>query len=325
MKTVLILIFSSFCILQAQIVPDSLVYDWSESGFPQPFPSPKTIVPLTDYQSGESTHEDWTDAFLRAVESLEGKQGVIYFPPGDYFFHSTLYLPDSCIIRGAGADSTRLFFDLEGKSGDCFFIGNYSQVAFDTIPVPCKKGFSEVAGPFLFRYSPGAYIEITQDNGDWDVMPAAWAKNCTGQFARVAEIGDSALMLDQALRLDFEPTLFARIRPVAPRQMVGIECLAIIRTDTPAVAPLYNIHFNYANRCWVKGVESIRSSGSHILADASSEITITGSYFHESVAYDGVGTHGYGVTLIQHSTRIRVEDNIFRHLRHAMMVKQGAN
>lgn len=326
-KTVFFL-FAFFCFLyhlQAQVVPDSLLSDWSSAGFGGVIPNPENIVPVTDFNTGENEPEDWSKAFNRAVESLNGRLGVIFFPPGNYTFHSTISLPDSCIVRGAGADSTRLIFDLGGIGGDCFFIGNFNQPAFDSVDVFCPKGSALIPVSSFSTYPVGTYIEIRQKNGDWDVKPAAWAQYCTGQFARIAGTNDSALILDQPLRTDFFPELFPEIRPISPRHFVGIECLAISRTDTPAIAPIYNIHFNYANRCWVKGVESHRSIGSHIMVDASAEIEISGSYFHESIAYDGVGTHGYGVTLIQHSNRVLVEDNIFRHLRHAMMVKQGAN
>jgi len=52
---------------------------------------------------------------------------------------------------------------------------------------------------------------------------------------------------------------------------------------------------------------------------------VEGSYFHRAFAYDGVSTHGYGVTLAHHSSGCLVVNNIFVHLRHAMMVKTGAN
>ncbi|MDX2249431.1 MAG: T9SS type A sorting domain-containing protein [Bacteroidia bacterium] len=326
MKIFVFIIFGVFAsALQSQVVPDSLTADWPSTGFPGEIPQIGRVFSITDFNSGENVTEDWDKIFLRALESLEGRMGVIWFPPGEYKFHSTLVLPDSCILRGAGADSTHLIFDLGGAAGDGIFIGNRNQPDFDSIPSLCKKGTPEIAGIFLPQYLPGTYIEIRQKNGSWDTKPAAWAQNCTGQFARIAGVNDSALILDQVLRTDFLPELYPQIRPINPRHFVGIECLSITRNDTPEVAPLYNIHFNYANRCWVRGVESRRSIGSHIMVDASAEIEITGSYFHESVAYDGSGTHGYGITLIQHASQVLVEDNIFRHLRHAMMVKQGAN
>jgi hypothetical protein len=41
--------------------------------------------------------------------------------------------------------------------------------------------------------------------------------------------------------------------------------------------------------------------------------------------YDGAGTKGYGITLNSHSGLCLISNNIFKHLRHAMMTKAGAN
>ena len=81
----------------------------------------------------------------------------------------------------------------------------------------------------------------------------------------------------------------------------------------------------YAVNCRVKGIESNKSQGSHCKISYSSNIEITGSYFHHAYMYDGAGTKGYGVTVDFHSGLCLVSNNIFKHLRHAMMVKDGAN
>jgi hypothetical protein len=39
--------------------------------------------------------------FAAAVERLEGKPGVVYFPAGTYVFEETLHIPDGVILRGA--------------------------------------------------------------------------------------------------------------------------------------------------------------------------------------------------------------------------------
>jgi hypothetical protein len=54
-------------------------------------------------------------------------------------------------------------------------------------------------------------------------------------------------------------------------------------------------------------------------------ITISGCYFHDAFIYDGTSTAGYGVTMIQHNSDSKVENCIFKHLRHSMVAKQGAN
>jgi hypothetical protein len=75
----------------------------------------------------------------------------------------------------------------------------------------------------------------------------------------------------------------------------------------------------------VKGVESSKSQASHIMLKSSKNISISGCYFHDAFTYDGTSTAGYGVNMIQHNSDCIVENCVFKHLRHSMVAKQGAN
>ncbi len=105
---------------------------------------------------------------------------------------------------------------------------------------------------------------------------------------------------------------------------MGIECLKIRRADSAAESGS-NISFSYASNCRVQGVESYKSIGSHIGIYTSTNITISGCYIHDGYLFDGTSTRGYGVTLNNHTGACLIRDNIFKRLRHAMMVKTGAN
>ncbi|MCK4287762.1 MAG: T9SS type A sorting domain-containing protein, partial [Bacteroidales bacterium] len=99
----------------------------------------------------------------------------------------------------------------------------------------------------------------------------------------------------------------------------------IIRADEPEEGAGSNMSFGFAAQCWVKGVESDKSVGSHIAIARSTQLEITGCYIHHAFTYDGAGTRGYGITLSHHSGECLVQNNILKHLRHALMVKTGAN
>jgi hypothetical protein len=77
--------------------------------------------------------------------------------------------------------------------------------------------------------------------------------------------------------------------------------------------------------CMVRGVESDVSVSSHVDIFRSTRILVEGNYFHHAFEYNGASKHGYGVTINAHSGECLVTNNIFRYLRHAMMVKTGAN
>jgi len=112
---------------------------------------------------------------------------------------------------------------------------------------------------------------------------------------------------------------------VNPASNVGVECIAIKRIDNPMGSSGYNISIGYGINCWFQGVESNKSAGAHMLALRCSNISVKGCYFHDAYEFTGSGTKGYGLVLAEHSGEFLIENNVFRKLRHAMMVKQGAN
>ncbi len=106
---------------------------------------------------------------------------------------------------------------------------------------------------------------------------------------------------------------------------VGIECLKIKRMDVDLTAnQTSNIFFNYAAFCWVKGIESDSANFAHISILNSSNIEVTGSYFHGAFSYGGGGV-GYGVVCHLTTGDCLIENNIFKHLRHAMLLQAGTN
>ena len=79
-----------------------------------------------------------------------------------------------------------------------------------------------------------------------------------------------------------------------------------------------NIAIRRATDCWVKGVESENTFRNHVTLEFSNNITISGVYFHDANDY-GNGGYGYGVGLWD-SCNNKVENSIFRHVRHAVTI-----
>ncbi len=127
------------------------------------------------------------------------------------------------------------------------------------------------------------------------------------------------------MRINYSDSLNPRLQRIEPVKNVAVSCLKIIRVDKPTAGGGYNISIDYAVNSRLAGLESDTSSGSHVYISHSAQIKVEGNYFHNAFAYDGVSTHGYGVTLAHHSGGCIIVNNIFEHLRHAMMVKTGAN
>jgi hypothetical protein len=272
--------------------------------------------------TGNGTTND-QPAVMNAIASLGGNAGYIYFPPGNYLFTAPVTLPDSVILKGHSSDSTTLLFNLGGQALNCINVyGNY-----DPLLVQLNSGYIKdshwVIADSAFLFSPSDYFEIIQNNGAWDDQPISWAANSVGQIGRVDHVSRDTIFLEGPLRISYENTLNPRIRKIFPRVNTGIECLKIKRLDQATSGS--NILLSYAANCYVRGVESDVSNAAHVDIVNSTRILVDGSYFHHAFQYDGGSKRGYGVTLNNHSGECLITNNIFRYLRHAMMVKTGAN
>lgn len=312
----------------AQVIPSGRFYDWTGAGFRGILPDYSNtinIVQLGAANDGSSAVDSYIQA---AVDSMNGRYGVIYFPAGSYLVNSTIALPDSVMLKGAGSDSTTITFDLNGAPNDCIDVSKNQDEALDPfvkIIAGFAKGSTTLTVIDASSFAANSYAEIRQDNGTWYTVPSSYAEKCIGQIVKVISVSGNSVQIEPALRIDLDTMLNPEIRIIRPATHVGIECMKIIRIDSSASPSVYNINFNFAVNCWVRGVESAKSMGAHVLIEYSKNIEVSGCYIHHSFGYDGFGTRGYGVCLRQHASDCLVENNFFRYLRHAMMVKEGAN
>jgi len=312
--------------LNAQVIPADRTYNWQEAGYPGDFPEPSLVLDIATYGAIPNDTIDDKPAINDAITALGGQQGVILFDAGEYLLESDLNLPDSVILRGRHADSTTLKFSLGTTGANCINIRGSQSGNFVSVTSGLEIGSQALVVSDPVGFSAGDYIELRQENdSSWDSQPANWAAYSIGQMLIIEEVIADTLVLKQALRFTYDTLLNPEVQRITPRHEVGIECLRMTREGLPATGGPANIYFDYAANCWVKGLESDKSVGSHILLDASIHVEIRGSYIHHAFEYTGSGTRGYGVTFIQHASECLLEDNIFQFLRHSMMIKQGAN
>ena len=308
---------------QIDILPDSLKTDWSKAGYEGAIPKPSNIINVKNFGAfGDSLHDDY-NAVLSAINASSGLR-VIYFPAGKYLIKTILDLPSNVVLRGEGESST-LYFSLANGSHAILISGGTQYAPFVPISSGYNRGSNKVTVTNAIGFTVNGFAEIRETNGAWYTKPASTANYNVGQIVRIKEISGNQLTIDGVLRIDYETALHPEVRPITPKENVGIECLKVSRIDPPTTIYGANIYFSFANNCWVTGVESEKSQGTHVLVSYSSHISISGSYFHDAFTYDGAGSSGYGVTIITHSGDCKIENNIFKHLRHSMVAKQGAN
>ncbi|MDN5213855.1 T9SS type A sorting domain-containing protein [Fulvivirgaceae bacterium BMA12] len=304
---------------QNQILPPNRRVPWEKAGLQQDLPVPGEVLNILDF-GGDNTGKTASDEALRqAIASLNG-YGIIQFPAGNYLFEETIRLGDSTILRGEGALETSLQFDLGGQghliTAEGAVSGRYE------LSADAAFGATEITLNNIDGLKAGDYIRIYQE--DNAVVASDWALNSTGQINQITGLsGTDGLTLADPLRMDYHIEKLPAIEKIQPVAGVGIHCLKIERNDaTPDQTS--NIVFRYAINCQVQGVESDRCNFSHIALSYSSHIKISASYFHHGFTY-GCGGRAYGVVAQFSSGNCLVENNIFEHLRHAMLLQAGAN
>ena len=307
--------------LSAQVLPTARSTDWSKAGFQLSPPSSTITVDITTFGGiGDGVTANGA-ALFAAFTAVQGQAGVILFPPGDFLFTSTILLPDSVVLRGATADSTTLTFSL-GGGGHCIAAIGQEEPQHFALSQNSARGDMHLSLASTVGIDVDDEIRLYRDDTALVVSP--WALGTTGQLARVVSVDPDGVEIASALRAHYPLHAAPYFRKLAPVRHAGIECLRIVRTDATPPDEWSNIHFERASHCWVKGVESDRCNFAHVELFASTNCEVSGSYLHHAFAYGG-GGQGYGVLAYFTAGENYIYDNIFEHLRHAMILQAGAN
>jgi hypothetical protein len=318
-------IFLSWIPVSAQIIQPARMVDWSIAGYPGIIPDVPIVINVKAFGAiGDGISNDHA-AIISAIDAAS-TPGAIFLPEGRYRINDTLQLKEGTVLRGAGAGKTFLECDLGGTAKNCIEILTYRRGEFVAIQSGLEKGSTTLVVANASAFKAGDIAEIQQEN-DPQIMYTrpewneSWAQNAVGQFVRILSVEGNTLTLDRPLHIDFNPALNPVIRTNGLIANVGIEDLHIQRLDA---GDGHTILIKNAIDSWVRRVESAYTYRSHVNVASSMNIEIRDSYFHHSHDYGG-GGHGYGVDLNSHTTNCLVENNIFEHLRHSMMVHVGAN
>ncbi len=97
-----------------------------------------------------------------------------------------------------------------------------------------------------------------------------------------------------------------------------------MRLDDTAPQQSSNILMKHAVNSWVKGIESENCTFAHVEVEFSANIYVAQSYFHHGFSYGGNG-RAYGVVFQLAASACLVENNIFEHLRHSVLLQAGCN
>ncbi len=306
------------------ISPDRLA-DWSRAGLSEEIEDPQLFISVTEFGAVGNGISDDTEAVLAAIQSAGEEAATILFPVGTYLITQPVYFHSELCFKGDGSGNTHLKFSLASDNESCLNITSSQNNEFMALSDGYQQNSTTLWVEGEMAIQSGDFVEIQQENGEWDCEPADWAQNSVGQVIEVVSVNGNQLVLKDPLRIDYSETLYPVIRKIIPIRNIIIENLSIERLDEPTDGGGKNIYMAYAVNIQVSGVESRKSQGSHLYATHCAHIFVFGNYFHDAFLFDGTDTRGYGVTLNMHSSNCLIENNIFRNLRHAMMIKTGAN
>ncbi len=306
----------------AQIIPSGRTADWHLSGITDSINYDHNQIKLSNLNTAGNT--DVSADIQQALDQMAASGGTVLLPEGFFVLNQSLKIPSGVRLKGSGSDSTVLIPDLPQQQNAININGTSSQKN-----VAINDWFSKGSDSLLLEtghnISVDDFVEITQDNGAWDTKPANWGSLATGTISRVVSVSGNKIRLLTPLSMALDSGLNPRIIPFSPLRDAAVECLSIRWEKNNDAGSSHAIHMDYAWNCRITGVESEKSPGAHIRISRSAHNNIFGNYIHHSYKYNGSGTRGYGLMLTHHASYNRIENNIFEHLRHAMMTKAGAN
>lgn len=256
---------------------------------------------------------------------------VVQLQAGTYSLSSQLKIAQGVTVRGAGVGSTILNCT---ASWHCVQMGNFPSApsAINVSGSPAK-GATTITVASTTGLSIGDYIAIDQMNDGSEVVNNDTAfgsgecrsgagTRCLGQIVKITAINNLTLTISQSLHHAYSSAQTPQIWEVTGVTTgAGLEDLTITRPS--AVGGGYsNVKMIACSGCWVKNIQSNTPDFWHIDLDRVIWSTIRDSYFNDGHTFSGGQT--YGVVSNLFATDNLIENNIFRHTRHAMLVQNGA-
>lgn len=293
---------------------------------------------VTDYGAVPNDSQDDYSAVMSTINAAKNSSGlsIVYFPAGTYNVNSTINLSRTSIstgfsdivLQGAGSDQTVLQF-MVGNTDTCIHVHGVETGSTYAITSDVAKNSTLLSCSDLSTFSANNWIHLCEQEFPY----GGDEEGFVGQITQLIAINSGqATMKDEASK-EYLAENNLWIQKIYPIMNVGIEKLKIQRMDQSYSTQGANIFFNKVVNCWVKGVESENTTYMHLNIYECSQLEISGNYFHHARSYgeleqilppEVMGT-GYGLCIGYSSTNCLIENNIFRKLRHGMLLSCGPN
>jgi hypothetical protein len=343
--------------------PGRFLHDFSYAGYhhgeadPEAPAAAKVLDVVAQYGADPLGKVDATPAAQKALDDAGAMGGaVVFFPEGLYRLDGTLAAHASgVVVRGAGADKTRLYFTRSEGLTDGAHLRLSGDATIDLEVALSHDGAAradhvEVASPG--DLAPGddvavgwvitdAFIEEHGMAGTWKAFNGTWQPF----FLRTVVAIDTAASTPR-IQLDVPLRYPAKLRDAASvrRQKgaikeCGVESLAIANAvawdDAWKVNRSHAIHFAHAKDCWIRGVSSFPSpfaptsgpgAGAHLqsgglLIEESKRVTVADARLGLAENRGG-GGNGY-LFEVQRSSEVLFRDDVGENGRHNFIQNWG--
>lgn len=301
--------------------------NWANAGL---LPNtPQTAATILEINKMPGNND--TERVLNGIKKArsEPKPVMLYFPSGTYKITKQIiltYLDSGLIFQGDGAMKTQIEMQV-GSQNSGFRLDGRTVGDPVLLTRDVEKGQDKIKEELKDHFTEGDWVRLCEENfNDGYHENGDTSGRYVGQITRIVSINSKSLTLKDAATKTYKVSNKLWLQKIEPITNIGFENLKFYRKDgkTGDSGDGNNFRLGIAVNCWFKGINSELASRHHLNVQCSAHILVRGCYLHRARKYD-VGSFGCGVVLGSSTSNCLIENNIFRRLRHAMLLGTGAN
>jgi hypothetical protein len=316
------------------IIPSQRAIDWSTAGIPGGIPTRTTVCTTLSASSFGNGSSDASGSIQKALGSC-GSGQVVSLSAGTFLITGNIVIPGNVTLRGAGANQTILNSKI--TSGAPITIGNGNGPSFGnavSITGGTSAGSTTITVSSASGIKVGGYLLISQLNdgsivtnvgsegtAGWVDGGEAKGTRAQGQISEVTSVNGTSIGINPGLFVSYTNSPHAT--QFSATKYAGVESLQIYANKTHTSGTYSNFVMNACAYCWIEGVEGNYTDGDHVDVYWSYHGQISDSYFSNSFLHTP-GTYDSNVDLLDKTTGLLVQNNIFERLHTSIMLEWGA-
>jgi hypothetical protein len=280
----------------ADPIPQGRRTDWTYAGIPGGIPNRTTVC--ATFNPGATAAQ--INSALAACNN-----GVVLLNAGTYNITGIDLHKDNVTLRGAGADKTIL-----KGSGGILDVGSGGNIVHGaSITGGGARGATSITASSIANLSVGTMIELDRDDDPSFVVSTSGGARHIRQVNMITAINGNTITLRNPLLWDFNTGNGKIAFYFINNSGIGVEDLKL--DHSAATSGSFN--FQYCDRCWLKGFESYKPAGYHIIMLGTLNCEVRDSLIHDM---QGAGNNNGGLAVYGNpnygsNSHMKIENNIF--------------